>query len=96
MIPLGHGSGGKLSHQLLDDLIIPKLSQTPASGQNDAALLEIGGARLAFTTDSYVVAPIFFPGGNLGRIIWQLETTLKFRHEDFQWLGQLNKKRHLR
>ena len=66
IILLGHGSGGKLSHQLLDDLIIPRLSQVPAKGQNDAALLEIGGTRLAFTTDSYVVDPIFFPGGNIG------------------------------
>ena len=67
IILLGHGSGGKLSHQLLDDLIIPKLSQSLASGgQNDAALLEISGTKLAFTTDSYVVDPIFFPGGNIG------------------------------
>ena len=66
IIMLGHGSGGKLSHQLLDDLIIPQLSQTPAAGQNDAALLNINGVKLAFTTDSYVVDPIFFPGGNIG------------------------------
>ena len=66
IILLGHGSGGKLSHQLLDELIIPKLAQSLSSGQNDAALLEINGTRLAFTTDSYVVDPIFFPGGNIG------------------------------
>lgn len=66
IVLLGHGSGGKLSHQLLDDLIIPQLSSTPVSGQNDAALLTIGGSKLAFTTDSYVVDPIFFPGGNIG------------------------------
>ena len=66
IILLGHGSGGKLSHQLLDELILPHLSQTPPSGQNDAALLEVNGGRLAFTTDSYVVDPIFFPGGNIG------------------------------
>ena len=66
IIMLGHGSGGKLSHQLLDDLIIPQLSQTPVAGQNDAALFSVNGARLAFTTDSYVVDPIFFPGGNIG------------------------------
>jgi len=66
LILLGHGSGGKLSHQLLDDLIIPRLSGVPVAGQNDAALLDIGGTRLAFTTDSYVVDPIFFPGGNIG------------------------------
>lgn len=67
IILLGHGSGGKLSHQLLDDLIIPTLSQVAQSDQNDAAVLEgIDSNRLAFTTDSYVVDPIFFPGGNIG------------------------------
>lgn len=66
LILLGHGSGGKLSHQLLDELIIPALSGVAASGQNDAAVLEHDGRRLAFTTDSYVVDPIFFPGGNIG------------------------------
>ena len=67
MILLGHGSGGKLSHQLLDELIIPTLSQLAQRDQNDAAVLEgISGSRLAFTTDSYVVDPIFFPGGNIG------------------------------
>ncbi|CAG0989664.1 partial Carbamoyl dehydratase HypE, partial [Geobacteraceae bacterium] len=63
LILLGHGSGGKLSHQLLDDLIIPALSGISLAGQNDAAVVEHGGQRLAFTTDSYVVDPIFFPGG---------------------------------
>lgn len=66
LILLGHGSGGKLSHQLLDDLIIPTLSGIPVVGQNDAAVLARSGERLAFTTDSYVVDPIFFPGGNIG------------------------------
>jgi len=66
IILLGHGSGGTLSHQLLDELIIPQLSGVPVAGQNDAALLNIGGVKLAFTTDSYVVDPIFFPGGNIG------------------------------
>jgi hydrogenase expression/formation protein HypE len=66
LILLGHGSGGKLSHQLLDDLIIPTLSGIAVAGQNDAALVEHAGQRLAFTTDSYVVDPIFFPGGNIG------------------------------
>ncbi|MEJ2200019.1 MAG: hydrogenase expression/formation protein HypE [Desulfuromonadaceae bacterium] len=66
IILLGHGSGGKLSHQLLDELIIPTLSQVPEADQNDSAILHHGGSRLAFTTDSYVVDPIFFPGGNIG------------------------------
>ena len=66
IILLGHGSGGKLSHQLLDELIIPTLSGVAPKDQNDAALLSHEGERLAFTTDSYVVDPIFFPGGNIG------------------------------
>jgi hydrogenase expression/formation protein HypE len=66
LILLGHGSGGRLSHQLLEGLIIPTLSGIPAGGQNDAAVLAPPKGRLAFTTDSYVVDPIFFPGGNIG------------------------------
>jgi hydrogenase expression/formation protein HypE len=67
LILLGHGSGGTLSHQLLEQLIIPTLSSVPLAGQNDAAVIPLeGGVRLAFTTDSYVVDPIFFPGGNIG------------------------------
>ncbi len=66
LILLGHGSGGKLSHQLLDELIIPTLSRISVAGQNDAAVLFHKGERLAFTTDSYVIDPIFFPGGNIG------------------------------
>lgn len=66
LILLGHGSGGRLSHQLLDELIIPALSDPEPVAQNDAALLETPSGRLAFTTDSYVVDPVFFPGGNIG------------------------------
>jgi hydrogenase expression/formation protein HypE len=66
LILLGHGSGGRLSHQLLDELIIPALSGNGQTEQNDAALLQFDGGRLAYTTDSYVVHPIFFPGGNIG------------------------------
>jgi hydrogenase expression/formation protein HypE len=66
VILLGHGSGGKLSHQLLDDLIVPILSGVDQRDQNDAAVLAAQQGRLAFTTDSYVVDPIFFPGGNIG------------------------------
>ncbi len=66
IILLGHGSGGKLSHQLLDEVILPRISGLSQRDQNDAAVLRHGGERLAFTTDSYVVDPIFFPGGNIG------------------------------
>lgn len=68
LILLGHGSGGRLSHQLLDDLIIPILSGTGQSGQNDAAILDAPPGKLAYTTDSFVVDPIFFPGGTIGSL----------------------------
>ncbi len=68
LILLGHGSGGRLSHQLLDDLIIPTLSGNAPTGQNDAALLPAQEGRLAYTTDSFVVDPIFFPGGTIGSL----------------------------
>lgn len=68
IILLGHGSGGRLSHQLLDQLIIPALNGEQESGRNDAALLDLPHGRLAYTTDSFVVDPIFFPGGNIGSL----------------------------
>lgn len=68
LIRLGHGSGGTLSHQLLDELVVPTLSGLVANEQNDAALLEAGGIRLAFTTDGYVVDPPLFPGGTIGSL----------------------------
>ncbi len=68
LILLGHGSGGRLSHQLLDELIIPIVSGIPSSGQNDAALLDTVPGRMAYTTDSFVVDPIFFPGGTIGSL----------------------------
>jgi hydrogenase expression/formation protein HypE len=66
LILLGHGSGGTLSHQLLDDLIIPTLSGSSIVARDDATVLDPLGGRLAFTTDCYVVDPPFFPGGNIG------------------------------
>jgi len=66
LILLGHGSGGRLFHELLDELIVPALSQGAPAAQDDAALLDPPPGRLAYTTDSYVVDPIFFPGGDIG------------------------------
>ena len=66
IILLGHGSGGTLSHRLLDELIVPTLSGVAPREQNDAAVLAPVSGRLAFTTDSYVVDPLFFPGGDIG------------------------------
>jgi len=68
LILLGHGSGGRLSHQLLDELIIPALSGIAPASQNDSALLDQVAGQLAYTTDSFVVDPIFFPGGTIGSL----------------------------
>lgn len=66
---LGHGSGGQLSNALFRDLLGPALAPaSPGGVLNDAAVLEIGGVRLAFTTDSFVVSPIRFPGGDIGEL----------------------------
>lgn len=65
-ILLDHGSGGQLSDNLIKDLILPAFNNSILDGLGDGAVLEIGGAKLAFSTDSYVVDPIFFPGGSIG------------------------------
>lgn len=68
LILLGHGSGGRLSHQLLDEIIIPTLSDGDSVAQNDAALLGSVHEKLVYTTDGFVVDPIFFPGGTIGSL----------------------------
>lgn len=68
LILLGHGSGGTLSHRLLDELVVATLSGHGPGEQNDAALLAAGETRLAFTTDGYVVDPPVFPGGTIGSL----------------------------
>lgn len=66
---LGHGSGGQLSYALLRDVVGPALAAAAPGGPlNDAAVVEVAGARLAFTTDSFVVSPIRFPGGDIGEL----------------------------
>jgi hydrogenase expression/formation protein HypE len=67
-IVLGHGSGGRLSANLLQDVFLPAFSNPLLDRLDDQAILEIGGARLAFTTDSFVVKPLFFPGGDIGSL----------------------------
>jgi len=66
-ILLAHGSGGKLSHDLVQKSFIPFLSNPIIDKLDDSAVLELNG-RLAFTTDSYVVSPLFFPGGDIGKL----------------------------
>jgi hydrogenase expression/formation protein HypE len=65
-ILLSHGSGGRLMHRLISDLFITHFSNPILNKLNDQALLNLKSDRIAFTTDSYVVDPIFFPGGNIG------------------------------
>ncbi len=65
-ILLDHGSGGKASHSLIADLLVPEFENPILAQLDDSAILDIEGKRLAFSTDTYVVDPIFFPGGNIG------------------------------
>ncbi len=65
---LGHGSGGRLSADLLQKVFLPALGNPALNGLNDQALLNVDGVRLAFTTDSFVVNPLFFPGGDIGTL----------------------------
>jgi hydrogenase expression/formation protein HypE len=65
-ILLDHGSGGKISHSLTKDMMLPVFDNEILAALNDGAIFEIEGRRLAFSTDSYTVDPIFFPGGNIG------------------------------
>jgi hydrogenase expression/formation protein HypE len=67
-ILLGHGSGGKLSAELLRDVFLPSLNNSVLARLDDQAIVNINGQRLAFTTDSFVVKPLFFPGGDIGSL----------------------------
>ena len=67
-IVLGHGSGGKLSAQLIEQVFLPAFRNPLLDKLDDQAVFDVGQARLAFTTDSFVVTPIFFPGGDIGRL----------------------------
>ena len=67
-ILLGHGSGGKLSHDLIDNLFAKYFDNEILRQQSDSALLKSENGHVAFTTDSFVVDPIFFPGGNIGTL----------------------------
>ena len=67
---LGHGSGGRLSADLIRRVFLPALGNDVLSALEDSAAVVPpgGGPRLAFTTDSFVVRPLFFPGGDIGRL----------------------------
>lgn len=63
---LGHGSGGRMMRELIESLFVPAFGGNAGLGSEDSAVLDVPPGRLAVTTDSYVVNPIFFPGGNIG------------------------------
>jgi hydrogenase expression/formation protein HypE len=67
-ITLGHGSGGKLTADLVQQVFLPAFRNPLLEKLDDQAVFDVGGARLAFTTDSFVVSPLFFPGGDIGHL----------------------------
>lgn len=67
-IVLAHGGGGQLMDELLDRIVRPRLKNVWLEAAEDSAVLEMAGGRIAFTTDSYVVQPLEFPGGDIGRL----------------------------
>jgi len=67
-IKLGHGSGGILTRRLIEETLLRYFRSPRLAGLPDSALLEPADGRIAFTTDSYVVDPIFFPGGDIGKL----------------------------
>lgn len=68
VIRLGHGSGGRMSHELLESIFLPAFNNEILSQCQDAAIINLDTQNIAVTTDSYVVNPIFFPGGNIGSL----------------------------
>jgi len=67
-IVLGHGSGGRLTNELITQLFLPAFSGEVLAALEDQATVRAGSARLAFTTDGFVVKPLFFPGGDIGKL----------------------------
>ena len=67
-VQMAHGSGGTAMHRLLESLFLPAFANPALAAQHDGAAITIQGMRLAFTTDSFVVHPLFFPGGDIGTL----------------------------
>jgi hydrogenase expression/formation protein HypE len=67
-VVLGHGSGGRLSAELMRSVFLPAFDNPVLSRLDDQAIVTVNGTRLAFTTDSFVVKPLFFPGGDIGSL----------------------------
>ena len=67
-ITMGHGGGGRMTEDLIEGIFRPAFANPALDCRHDGAVLKAAGARLAFTTDSHVVSPIFFPGGDIGKV----------------------------
>jgi hydrogenase expression/formation protein HypE len=67
-IVMGHGGGGKLGNELVEHLFLPAFRNPALENLGDAAVLDVGSGRLAMSTDSFVVQPLFFPGGSIGAL----------------------------
>jgi hydrogenase expression/formation protein HypE len=67
-VTMAHGGGGRIMHQLIEGEFLTSFSNPTIETRHDGAVLDIAGARIAFTTDSYVVHPLFFPGGDIGTL----------------------------
>lgn len=67
-ITLAHGGGGRLMQMLIEKMFVPSFANPALESLHDGAIIETNGARLAFSTDSYVIHPIFFPGGDIGSL----------------------------
>jgi hydrogenase expression/formation protein HypE len=68
VIQMAHGSGGKLSQELVAQIMLPAFANPALAQLHDGAKVDVQGAKLAFTTDSYVVKPLFFAGGDIGKL----------------------------
>ncbi len=67
-ILLAHGSGGTMMRELIEDVFMGRFTDPALLRMDDAASLEVSGGRIAMSTDTYVVQPVFFPGGDIGRL----------------------------
>ena len=67
-ILLAHGGGGRLMHDLIETMFVPAFANPLLGERHDGAVFDVGSSRMAFTTDSYVVRPLFFPGGDIGSL----------------------------
>jgi hydrogenase expression/formation protein HypE len=67
-VQLAHGGGGRMMRELIERVFLPAFGNQALRSRHDSAVVELTGKRLAFTTDSYVVSPLFFPGGDIGTL----------------------------